>query len=94
MSESYGRLQSLVYPPGSRVTQHSNMSQFNTGGRGRCGRRRGRGYGGIGIAVAVVVGMVDEDDIMEGAMFINHMNSPAGTEYLWQKFVHTLHTNG
>ena len=44
MLESYGILQSLVHPPGSRVTQNSNILQFNTGGRIRGGRRRGRGY--------------------------------------------------
>ena len=56
MSVSYGRLQSLLHPPGSRVTQQSSISQFNNVGhnRGACGRDRGhvgrdngcgRGYG-------------------------------------------------
>ena len=50
MSASYGRLQILVCPPGSRVTQLSSISQFNTGGRvrgfhGRGSRQGGRDYG-------------------------------------------------
>ena len=46
MSESYGRLQKLVYTPDYRITQYSNISRFNTGGRGRSGRGRSSGYGG------------------------------------------------
>ena len=48
MSGSYGRLQSLVHPTSSTFTQQSKISQFNTGGCGRCGRGRDRGYRGIG----------------------------------------------
>ena len=31
--------------------------------------------------------------VAEGAMFITHMNSLAGTDNLWKKSLHTLHTN-
>ena len=48
MSASHGRLQRLVYPPGSKVIQPSSISQFNNRGRGRGGCGRGRGYRGIG----------------------------------------------
>ena len=48
MSASYGRLQILVHPPRSRVTQHYKILQFNTRGRGRVVRGRNRGYVGIG----------------------------------------------
>ena len=40
MSESYGRLQSLVHPPGYRFTQQYRISQFNNGFRGRVGHKR------------------------------------------------------
>ena len=56
MSASYRRLRSLVHPPGSRVTQNSKISQFNTGGRGRGGCGSGRGYGGIGCGRGYVCG--------------------------------------
>ena len=48
MSASYGRLQHLVHPPVSRVTQQSKISHFNKVGQviGRHGR--GRGYRGRG----------------------------------------------
>ena len=44
MSASYGILQRLVHPHGSRVIQHSKILPFNNRGRGRGGRRRGRRY--------------------------------------------------
>ena len=47
MSESYGRLQSLVNLPRSRSTQQSRISQFNTGGHVRGGRGCGKGHGVI-----------------------------------------------
>ena len=56
MSASYRRLRSLVHPPGSRVTQNSNISQFNTGGRGIYGRRHGRRYRDIGFGCVCVCG--------------------------------------
>ena len=45
------------------------------------------------MVVDMVVDVVAEDDMMEGAMVITHMNSPAGTEHSWQKLFYTLHTN-
>ena len=38
--------------------------------------------------------LVTKDDVVEGAMFKTHMNSPEGIEHLWQKFVYILQTNG
>ena len=32
--------------------------------------------------MAVVLGVVSEEDVVEGAMIITHMNLPAGTEHL------------
>ena len=48
MSASYGILQRLIHPRGSRFTQKSSISPFNTGGCGRGGCRRIRGHGGRG----------------------------------------------
>ena len=48
ISASYGIIQSLVHPHGSRFTQKYRISQFNNRVRGRGGRGRGRGHGGRG----------------------------------------------
>ena len=45
------------------------------------------------MVVDVVVGMVANDDLVEGDMVITHMNSPEGTENLGQKLRYNLHTN-
>ena len=44
--------------------------------------------------VSVVVAVVDEDEVVEGAMFIIHMNFTAGADHLWQMPMYTLQTNG
>ena len=46
------------------------------------------------MVVAVVVDVVAEKGAVEGYMVITHINSPSGTEHLWQRYVYTLHTNG
>ena len=46
------------------------------------------------MVVTVAIDMVAEDDMGEVFMVITHMNSPVGTEHLFQKLVYTLHTNG
>ena len=46
MSASYGRLQILVHPDSSRVTQESSISPFSAGGRDKDGRGRSRVHGG------------------------------------------------
>ena len=56
MYESYGIIQSLVNSPGSRFTQYSNISLFNTKGRGRGRLGRGIGYGGRGYGCGHVHG--------------------------------------
>ena len=47
-----------------------------------------------GMVVAIVMDAVAKEEVVEGAMVITHMNSPAGGENVWQKLVYTLHTNG
>ena len=46
------------------------------------------------MVLVVSVEVVSEEDVLEGDIFITHMNLPAGTEHLWQNLVYTLHTNG
>ena len=41
----------------------------------------------------IVVAEVDQEDMVELAMVITNMNSPAGTDHLWHMPVYTLQTN-
>ena len=45
------------------------------------------------MAVAVVMTMVAEEDLVEGAMVITHMNSPTGMDHSWKRPVYTLQTH-
>ena len=78
MSESYGRLQSLFHPPVSRVIQQYNISQLNTGGRGRGGRMSGRGYEGIGYGCGCGYGCGSQGGIVGSKYGHNPYDSPAG----------------
>ena len=96
MSESYGIIQSLVCTPVSRVTQQPRISQFNTRGCGRCGRRRSRVHGGI-VYFSVHVcrrghghGRGGQGGNCGRIYGQTHMNLLAGTENSWQKLVYTL----
>ena len=44
--------------------------------------------------MAMSVALVDEEDMLEGSMVTTYMNLLTGMEHLWQRLVHTLHTNG
>ena len=81
MSESYGRLKSLVHPPGSRATQQYRISQFNTRGRGKGGRGRGIWHGVEVMVVAMVMAVVAEEYMVEVAMVKTHMNFPTSIEH-------------
>ena len=42
----------------------------------------------------MVVAVMAKEDMVEGAMFIPHINSPEDEEHSWQRPVYTLQTNG
>ena len=44
--------------------------------------------------MSVFVDVVANEDVGKGAMVIIYTNFPEGTEYLWQRPVYTLQTNG
>ena len=44
--------------------------------------------------VVIVLDVVAEEDVVGGDMVITHMDSPSGTEHLWQRSVYNLHNNG
>ena len=46
------------------------------------------------MVVAAVVEVVAEEEVVEGAMVITHMDLPAGAEHFWNKLVYTLQNNG
>ena len=48
----------------------------------------------VAVVVAVVMVMVSEEDVVGLSIVITHLNSPPGTEYLWQMPVYTRQKNG
>ena len=45
------------------------------------------------VFTAVVMDVVAKEDMLEGAMIINHMNLPAIRKHLWQRPLYTLKNN-